>query len=274
MKDSLRKPLEKDERSVMMAECSRPVIDEKVCMTPNLDPDMLTYLFKLGRDPRKGLEKSLKQVQDKLLDVLGPLARMFDTVEDAYLKGKDLDVHLLRGWCHRAICFLGNANAGLLTERRKMVLMHINPKLADLASKESLEEARGLLFGDGMGKALTMYVRTFTSLDKAHFSMRRVFSNNNLYGIGEGSLPAGEVLEPNITEQEVSEETLEVHNFTIKKEGGVLGLRDREVEVWDTFKVKVGQTMGYGLLWTTPELMTSGSKPGDRSTSCDYVQIA
>ncbi|KAJ1210711.1 hypothetical protein NDU88_006073 [Pleurodeles waltl] len=99
IKDRLRKLLEKDERSVMRAKCSRPVIDEKVCMTPNLDPDMLTYLFKLGRDPRKGLEKSLKQVQDKLLDVLGPLARMFDTVEDAYLKGKDLDVHLLRGWC-------------------------------------------------------------------------------------------------------------------------------------------------------------------------------
>ncbi|KAJ1191577.1 hypothetical protein NDU88_000893 [Pleurodeles waltl] len=182
IKDRLRKPVEKDEKNVMRAECSRPVIDEKVCMTHNLDPDMITYMFKLGRDPRKGLEISLKQVQNKLLDVLGPLARIFDTVEDAYLKGKDLDVHLIRGWCQRAICFLGNANAGLLTERRKMVLMRVNPKLSDSAGKESSEEARGLLFRDGMVKALTKFARTFTSLDKAHFSMKRVFSNNNLYG--------------------------------------------------------------------------------------------
>ncbi|KAJ1200393.1 hypothetical protein NDU88_004217 [Pleurodeles waltl] len=42
IKDRLHKPLEKDERSVMRTECSRPVIDEKVCMTPNLDTDMLT----------------------------------------------------------------------------------------------------------------------------------------------------------------------------------------------------------------------------------------
>ncbi|KAJ1208000.1 hypothetical protein NDU88_003390 [Pleurodeles waltl] len=168
IKDRLRKPLEKDERNVMRAKCSRPVIDAKVCLTPNLDPEMITYLFKLGRDPRKGLEKSLKQVQDKLVDVLAPLARIFNTVEDAYLKGKKLDVHLLRGWCQRAICFIGNANAGLLAERRKTILMCINPKLSDLASKESSEEACGLLFGDGMVKPLTKYVRTFTSLDKAH----------------------------------------------------------------------------------------------------------
>ncbi|KAJ1140652.1 hypothetical protein NDU88_007001 [Pleurodeles waltl] len=171
IKDRLCKPLEKDERNVMRAECSRPVIDEKVCVTPNLDPDMITYLFKLGRDPRKCLERSLKEVQDKLLDVLGPPARIFDTVEDGYLKGKDLDVPLLWGWCQRAIGFLGNANAGLLAESRRMVLMRINPMLSDLAGKETSEEARGLLFGDGMVKALTKYVRTFT----AHVSMKRVF---------------------------------------------------------------------------------------------------
>ncbi|KAJ1138203.1 hypothetical protein NDU88_004594 [Pleurodeles waltl] len=97
IKVRLRNPLERIERNILRAECSRPVIDEKMFLIPNLDSGMETYLFKLGKDTRKGLEKSLKQVQDKLLDVLGPLGRMFDTVEDAYLKGEDLDVHLLRG---------------------------------------------------------------------------------------------------------------------------------------------------------------------------------
>ncbi|KAJ1200841.1 hypothetical protein NDU88_004662 [Pleurodeles waltl] len=44
-KDRRRKPLEKDERNIMSAQCSRSVIDNKVCLTPNLDPEMLTYLF-------------------------------------------------------------------------------------------------------------------------------------------------------------------------------------------------------------------------------------
>ncbi|KAJ1160158.1 hypothetical protein NDU88_000660 [Pleurodeles waltl] len=178
----LRKPLEKDERNVMRVDCSRPVIEEKVCLAPNLDPEMFTYLFKLGKDPRKGLEESSKQVQDKPLDLLGPLGRIFDTVEDVYLKGKDLDVHLLHGLRQRAICFVRNANAGLLAERRKTVLWGINPKLLDMANKESSEEARGLLFGDEMVKALSKYVRTFTILDKARFSMKIVFSNSILYG--------------------------------------------------------------------------------------------
>ncbi|KAJ1172907.1 hypothetical protein NDU88_004749 [Pleurodeles waltl] len=57
--------------------------------------------------------------------------------------------------------------------------------------------------------------------------------------VGEGSLPTRQVLGPNIMEQEVSEETLEVLNFTHNKEGDVLGLQDREAEVWDMCKVKI-----------------------------------
>ncbi|KAJ1180227.1 hypothetical protein NDU88_005449 [Pleurodeles waltl] len=115
-----------------------------------------------GRDPRKGLERSLKQCEDKLLDVLGPLARIFDMVEQSYVKGTDLDINLLR-----AICFLGNANAGFIAERRRAIVLRISPKLGEMA-KETSEETKGLLFGDGMIKALGKYVHTFTALDKAH----------------------------------------------------------------------------------------------------------
>ncbi|KAJ1211358.1 hypothetical protein NDU88_006718 [Pleurodeles waltl] len=60
-RQKIRKSLERSERNLMRAECSCPVIGEKDSVTPNLDPDVITYLFKLGRDPRKGLERSLKQ---------------------------------------------------------------------------------------------------------------------------------------------------------------------------------------------------------------------
>ncbi|KAJ1156547.1 hypothetical protein NDU88_009266 [Pleurodeles waltl] len=81
IKQKIRKPLERNKRNTMRAECSCPVIGEKDSMTPNLDLDLITYLLKLGRDPRKGLERSLKQCEDRLLDVLGTSARIFDMVE-------------------------------------------------------------------------------------------------------------------------------------------------------------------------------------------------
>ncbi|KAJ1144379.1 hypothetical protein NDU88_010678 [Pleurodeles waltl] len=67
----------------------------------------------------------------------------------------------------------------------------------------------------------------------------KAFRATLVKNLGEGSLPAKQVLEPNITEQEVSEETLEALNFTLKKERDMLGLRDREAVVWDTCKVKI-----------------------------------
>lgn len=191
----IRRPLERSERNIMRAECSRPVIGEKDTLTPNLDPEIITYMFKMGRDPRQGLEKALKHCEDKLLDTLGPLARMFNLVEEAYLKGTDLDIVLLRGWCQRAICFLGNANAGLIAERKKAVLFKINPKLGDFAKKDTCEKPNGLLFGDGAVRDLGKYVNTSTSPDKVQTNMRKVFSggaSSSFYGrAGRRGQPSG-----------------------------------------------------------------------------------
>ncbi|KAJ1109933.1 hypothetical protein NDU88_007290 [Pleurodeles waltl] len=182
IKQKIKKPLERNDKNIMRAECSHPVIGDKDSMTPNLDPDLITYLFKLCRDPRNGFERSLKQCEDRLLDALEPLARIFDVVEEYYVKGTDLDINLLKGWSQRAIFYLGNANAGLIAERRMAILLRLSPKLGELAGKETSEETKGLLFGEGMIKALGKYVQTFTALNKAHSSMRKVFGDGNLYG--------------------------------------------------------------------------------------------
>ena len=50
---------------------------------------------------------------------------------------------------HKAICMLGNANCVLSSERRKTVLMKIDPQLVELA------------------KDIAKYVNTFASLDKS-----------------------------------------------------------------------------------------------------------
>ncbi|KAJ1124558.1 hypothetical protein NDU88_003009 [Pleurodeles waltl] len=79
----IRKSLDKEARNLLRVECPRPFIDNKSGITPNLDLELQSSLFKSGKDPRKGLERCLKQCQDRLLDILGPLARFLDMVEEA-----------------------------------------------------------------------------------------------------------------------------------------------------------------------------------------------
>ncbi|KAJ1082631.1 hypothetical protein NDU88_002796 [Pleurodeles waltl] len=122
-------PLEKRVSNILKAECSRHVIDDKICLTPNLDPELKTILFKLGRAPRKVLERSLKSC---LLDMVGTMARIIDMVEDAHINEIPLDINLPRGCSQRGMVLLGNSNSGLNAERRRVVLLKICPKLGDL----------------------------------------------------------------------------------------------------------------------------------------------
>ncbi|KAJ1216775.1 hypothetical protein NDU88_004374 [Pleurodeles waltl] len=55
IKQCVKTPLERQQRNLMRAESHRPVINGMACQTPNLDPELITLLFKSGKDPRKGL---------------------------------------------------------------------------------------------------------------------------------------------------------------------------------------------------------------------------
>lgn len=127
----------------------------------------MAFINQSGKDPRRGIEKGLKGCQDRLLDVLGPLTKIFDMCEAAHSNNTGIDVAEMRQWVQRAICLLGNLNTALCIERRKSILFKIDPKLADLASKELGECSDGLLFGDDFVKDMSRYVSTFSSLEKA-----------------------------------------------------------------------------------------------------------
>ncbi|KAJ1157893.1 hypothetical protein NDU88_010590 [Pleurodeles waltl] len=55
IKKWITNPLE-DARNLLRTECPRPVIDDKVSNSPNLDPELTTFHFKMERDPREGME--------------------------------------------------------------------------------------------------------------------------------------------------------------------------------------------------------------------------
>ncbi|XP_064422497.1 uncharacterized protein LOC135360039 [Latimeria chalumnae] len=173
LKKHLRSHLSVKARQRLKAECPRPIIDGNVQVTPTVDQSFLTYFSsKLGKGPQKGLDRSLKGVQDKLLDISGPLTKILGIAEDA-IAGHEVHPQQLLDWAQRAVWMLGNANAALSTERRRNFLIKISPHSTDLASKDFGPEARGLLFGDPFLKELSRSVKTFSSLDHAASSLRK-----------------------------------------------------------------------------------------------------
>ncbi|XP_040290011.1 uncharacterized protein LOC121002639 [Bufo bufo] len=182
----VRHSLSRESRNKLRAECPRPLVPNKVCETPIVDPKMAQFLTKTGWNSKKGLDSALRSCQDKILDVLGPLTKILEMAESARSEGSPIDHEELRGWAQRAICLTGNANTSVAIERRKSILFKIDPKLANLALTEAGKEAQGLLFGESFIKDMGRFVGTFTALDKAQSSMRRVFHGRVSHRAGSG----------------------------------------------------------------------------------------
>ncbi|XP_044128788.1 uncharacterized protein LOC122922292 [Bufo gargarizans] len=225
----VRRPLSKEARSKLRAECPRPLIPNKVCDTPSVDPKMTQFLAKTGWNPRKGLDSAIRSCQDKLLDIFGPLAKIFEMAESARADGSPIDPEELTGWIQRAICIAGSTNSSLAIERRKAILFKIDPKLANLALTESGRDAQGLLFGDSFIKDLSRYVGAFTALDKAQSSMRRVFQGrvSTRAGSSRGrpvSRPAARAEAPSIKDRPSRTKGILLRSFRPEAANGVRGL--------------------------------------------------
>lgn len=166
----LRLPLDKQIRSKLKSECPRPSLPSNITSTQSIDLSLLTFFSKFGKDPHKGIDKAWSTCQDKLLDIVGPLARIFDMAEVARLENLDINHLNLSLWIQRAFCFMGNANLAITHERRKS-LLKLDPKLANLATMVP----KMVFFSETFIKDLSRYDTTFSSIDKAQQSLK-VFS--------------------------------------------------------------------------------------------------
>ncbi|XP_053310524.1 uncharacterized protein LOC128472636 [Spea bombifrons] len=63
----MRKPLEKSARSKLRAECPRPTLPLNAASTPELDPILVKYLMKTGKNPKKALIGHLNRVKTNFL---------------------------------------------------------------------------------------------------------------------------------------------------------------------------------------------------------------
>ncbi|CAH2276052.1 Hypothetical predicted protein [Pelobates cultripes] len=97
-------PLSKEGCSKLRAECPRPSVPDAVCKTPEVDPQITQFLAKTVWKPRKELEFSLHNCQDKILDTLGPAAKLYELLEAAKAGGIPLNFDEAIGWVQRLIC--------------------------------------------------------------------------------------------------------------------------------------------------------------------------
>ncbi|KAJ1195307.1 hypothetical protein NDU88_004588 [Pleurodeles waltl] len=160
-----------------LLDLSVPALLGKVADTPELDPNMASFLRKFAKDPKKGLDRAWKGCQDKLLDLSGPLTKILDLAVESKESETPLDTEAILQWAQRAICLLGNANCAMSAERRRSFLIRLDPKLAELAINEAGPAANGMLFGEKFISNLSKYVATFTALDKAQSNIKKVFNN-------------------------------------------------------------------------------------------------
>lgn len=137
-----RCPLSKKARAKLRAECPRPVVPSQVCETPTVDPKLVQFLTKMGWNPKKGMESSLTECQDKLLDFFGPLANIFEMAESAKSSNKPINPPDLSAWVQQMKCVGGNVNASFSIERRKAILPKVEPKLANLVLTEAGKVAK------------------------------------------------------------------------------------------------------------------------------------
>ncbi|XP_078528440.1 uncharacterized protein LOC144805834 [Lissotriton helveticus] len=172
--NNLRQGFESGVRATLRSECPRPSVLGKVADTPDLDPTMTAFMRKFAKDPKKGLDRAWRGCQDKLLDVSGPLTKILEAAVKAKEQGVPMDTSDVMEWAQRAMCFLGNANVALSTERRRSFLMRIDSQLAEMATNEPGSMANGMLFGHKFVKEMGKYVTTFSALDKAQTTIKRV----------------------------------------------------------------------------------------------------
>lgn len=176
-----RKPLTNFERKTMCREYPRPNVD--AVYTPELDD----YIAALVQGA-KAIDKDNRFLQDKVLDITGPLCMMFehltamnDSSTESLTLSQDQVQSLLQAVSY-SIRLVGNVSSLISSTRRSAVLNKINNhgSLASLG-KEDYPNAGRKLFGTGFEARLKARAETAKTLMDAGSAGRGRSQNRFLY---------------------------------------------------------------------------------------------
>ena len=163
---ALLKPLQCFERRTIIREFPRPASEG--AFTPNLD----NYLNSMISGA-KTQDNSLRDIQDKILDVLGPLCAlhenftlMQESIENDEIILDKATVNAMFGCIKKAIMLVGDTSTQVSSKRREQVLTKLNPVLASLG-KEDFPDSGKRLFGDGFESCLKLRSETANTVADA-----------------------------------------------------------------------------------------------------------
>ena len=160
-----RKPLSKFDRRQIVKDYPRPNVD--AAFTPRLD----SYLPGLMRG-LTGLDAELREIQDKVLDIMGPLGAAHEHLLDK-LDPPSSSIQFSReegtglmSIIQRSIQLAGHASATISQKRRVAVLTKINKAYASLG-KEDFPDAGKDLFVKGFESRLKERTETAKAINEA-----------------------------------------------------------------------------------------------------------
>ena len=160
-----RKPLSKFDHRQMIKEYPRPNVD--AAFTPRLDSYLPGLMGGLT-----GPDAELREVQDKILDIMGPLGTAHDNLiekldaQTSAIQFSKEEVTGLMAIIQRSIQLAGHASATISQKRRVAVLSKVNKAYASLG-KEDFPEAGKDLFGKGFESRLKERTETAKAISEA-----------------------------------------------------------------------------------------------------------
>ncbi|XP_078344562.1 uncharacterized protein LOC144630146 [Oculina patagonica] len=118
-------------------------------------------------------DNSLRDIQDKTLDVLGPLCTlyenftmMYESLDEGAITVEKSTVMGMLNCVKKAVMLVGDTSAQMSAKRREQVLTKLNPVLSSLG-KEDFPDAGKQLFGDGFESRLKLRSETANTVQQA-----------------------------------------------------------------------------------------------------------
>ena len=161
------KPLSKFERRNLVKASPRPNVN--AVYTPSMDEYLKPFVQGITLP-----DKPLKEMQDHVLDVFGPLSTIYENLlvmlescnsDGAVELDKDSVLNFLTCLKH-AMLLAGDASARLSVSRRELVLKKINPLMVSLA-QEHFPDTERHLFGPNFERRLKTRSETAETIGKA-----------------------------------------------------------------------------------------------------------
>ena len=164
---SIHKRISKFERKTLVRSHPRPDVD--AVYTSSMD-DYLKPFIQGIMTP----DKPLKELQDNILDLVGPLSTMFENFlamrdnldQDGVIELDKASINSFLSCVKYPLLLAGDALAGISIKRRELVLKKINPLLVSMAN-EHFPYAQRQLFGPGIEQRLKTRSETASTIEKA-----------------------------------------------------------------------------------------------------------